>query len=106
MVLCRVFQNPDGSVRILRLNPRMPHVTLGDEAAKDKTLEGLPFVDIDESAIPTDRSERHKWRVQGGSVVVDKAAPERPHPKQALLNKIRAANSVNEIKALLEEIIA
>ncbi len=76
----RVFQNPDGSVRILRINPK--HVTdstadLDKEMAKNNTMR-LPYKDIDEHAIPSDRTLRHKFRLNGNRVEVDHAVPDRP----------------------------
>ena len=69
MALCRVFQHLDGSVSVLRLNPRLTDVTLDGETAKNSSLQGLPFIDVDESQIPIDRGNRHNWRIKDGKIV-------------------------------------
>ena len=71
MAICRIFQNLDGSVSIMRLNPRLQDVTFEGETAKNDSLKGLPFFDVDESELPTDRSERDKWRIQDGKIKIE-----------------------------------
>jgi len=69
-MLKRIFINPDGSLRILCANPRYRQENESDSillsrcAEKDPNLQGLDFFDADETDLPQDRSERHKWRVQ------------------------------------------
>ena len=77
----RVFENPDGSVRVLR--PNLNSITdsrddLDKETLKDITLSGLPYKDVDAASLPGDRANRNKWRMRGNSVEVDHAIPDRP----------------------------
>ena len=64
---CRVFQLPDGTLRILRPNRKR---TVKLDAEIRSSLEGLPFVDIDDNDLPTDRSNRAKWRLVEGKIVI------------------------------------
>ena len=80
--MVRVFNNSDGTVRILRLNPKnYPNLTALDfalETAKDETLKDLPWADVDENDIPLDRSKRNKWRQvnkQGKDMIGIEIAP-------------------------------
>lgn len=107
MARCRVFQNPDGSLLVMYLNEsrRLAGETDAQfflrEQAKQPALVALPFIDTDTSNVPTDRAQRHKWRIAGGQLIVDLAVPNPPHPKQALLDEIDAANSVAQLRAAL-----
>lgn len=103
----RVFQNPDGSVRVMYLNDR--HRRKGEtiaqffarETAKQPELAGLSFVDVDKDGLPATRALRHKWRVRDGRVIEDSTVPDRPHPKQPLLDAIGAAKDLDTLKAEL-----
>lgn len=115
----RVFQNPDGSVRINRPNPRLRNdgetddefiARIGaDTVMKDPSLAGLPFQDVDEADIPADRTDRHKWRLQqlGQKFVCwpDNTVPDRPHPKQPLIDRANSATTVAELKTILADLI-
>lgn len=91
MPLVRVYQNPDGSVRILHPNPAARTADDDDATwlarmaaqavAADPTLVGLPVVDLPDTAIPSERVRpnptgakpldvRRAWRLQGRKVVV------------------------------------
>ena len=93
MPMCRVFQNVDGSVRLMHPNKRLQ--LLGETDAdftarvcsadrdKDPSLAGLPSFDVNTAALPTrnevdaqgdSRSVRNAWRRAGNAVVVDVAA--------------------------------
>lgn len=52
-------------------------------------------------------SVRHKWRKnpKGKGFVVDASVPDPPHPKQALLDEIDKAASVDELKALMKRLV-
>lgn len=117
MATARVFSEPSGHVHVLYLNEklRLPGETDSDfmnrlgptVASKSSGLAGLSFVDVDQAVIQAlPRSQRHKWRVNpGGHLRVDPTIPDPPHPKQAKLNKIAAATSIDELKVLLTEIV-
>jgi hypothetical protein len=53
-------------------------------------------------ALP-DRSTRGKWRIKNGRIVVDATVPDPPHPRQALLDSIDSATSLDELKAAMRE---
>ena len=89
----------------MRLNLRREDITLDGETAKNSSLQGLPFVDVDESTIPANRSQRHKWRVKNGEVKIDPSVPDPPHPRQALLARAATANTVGELKQVLVDLI-
>ena len=81
MPVVRAFQNPDGTVRIMRLNERhrLPNETdeqfFARETAKQPELAVLPFADIVSADIPLDRTRRHAWRLQAGAIVIDPTVP-------------------------------
>jgi len=101
----RVFQNLDGSVRILRLNPRLSGATLATETAKDSSLAALPFVDVNDATLPIDRTKRDKWRLLGQKVIIDPTVPDKLHPKQALIDRANSATTVDQLKAVLADSI-
>ena len=117
MARCRVFVNPDGSVRVMRPNLKYWDSTECSEeefckricdrdASRDVTLSGLAFYDVDDSTIPTDRSKRHAWRwADNPGVYVDEAVPDRPDPKKEKLDKIELARTLSELKDVLREIV-
>jgi hypothetical protein len=111
MPTVRVFQNPDGSVRIMRLNEkhRLPAETddqfFARETAKQPELGSLVFTDMDDVDLPASRAQRDKWRVAGRRVVVNPAVPDKPHPRQALLDEIGAANTLEEMRAALVKVV-
>ena len=73
MAICRVFQNLDGSVSIMRLNPRLgDSISLDGETAKNDSLEGLPFFDMDETSIPKNRESRKTWKIKNNKLIEDK----------------------------------
>jgi len=81
----RVFQNPDGTVRIMVPNPKRMTDSKEDfdvVTARDPTLDGLPFQDIDGADIPTDRGLRYKWRLNQGKVKVDPSVPDFVPPRR------------------------
>ena len=68
----RVFENLDGSIRIMKLNEKMRLKDESDdmfaarmfpiEQEKDVSLSGLVFSDIDQIDIPASRADRKNWR--------------------------------------------
>ena len=79
----RVFENPDGSVRIMKLNEKMRLPGESDEAfaarmfpteaAKDSSLSTLTHYDVDEIDIPVSRVDRKyfKSKLRGGKMRVE-----------------------------------
>lgn len=94
----RVWHNPDGSVRVTYPNPKGRREgeteaaffarVMATTAAKVPDLAGLPFVDVDSSALPAREAActvcggthptRNQWRIAAGKVKVDAAVPN-PH---------------------------
>ena len=117
MALCRVFINPDGSLRIMHPNIRRWNPSECSEGefcrklmdasmTKDPTLAGLPYYDVDASSIPADRSKRHAWRwADNPGVYVDETVPDPPDPKKERLDRIEKAKTIDELKAILKEIV-
>ena len=109
MALCRVFQNPDGTVRVMRLNPRRPEFTLDSETARNPAMADLPFEDIDDADMPNARADRDKWRIKtlGNKKIlaVDNSVPDKPHQKQVLLDRAASANSVTELRQIVVDLI-
>lgn len=79
----RVFTKPDGSVIISRAMPGMDFTqAMQQTIATNPHLQGLPFEDVDETDIPTDRTKRHAWRLQSGKVKEDALVPDKPLGKE------------------------
>jgi anti-sigma factor ChrR (cupin superfamily) len=68
-------------------------------------LPTTPYVVVDETMIPTDRTRRHAWRVQGGQVVDDLTVPDPPDPKQAWRDEIAAATTLAALKAAILKVV-
>jgi len=62
-------------------------------------------VPLHEPELPRKRSQREKWRIRGGAIVVDPTVPDPPHPKQALLDAIQRAQSLDDLKALMAQVV-
>ena len=71
------------------------------------TFEDVESVEALITALPGDRSERHKWRKNplGKGCVVDALVPDPPHPKQALLESINSATTIAQLKVAMREMI-
>lgn len=110
----RVFQNLDGTVRVVHPNPKLRMAGESDDnfiariasdaVDKDPTLAGLSFLDVDNTQLPT-RQDRRKWCINGSQMDIDPTRPDPPHPKQNLLNRVASANTVAELKAILIDLI-
>jgi len=117
MHMCRVFRNPDGTLRIMHPNLRYWNKDsesleecckriCDKDTFKDSELAELPFVDVEITSLPTDRSRRHAWRwADNPGVYVDETVPDPPHPKQDQLDRIEKARTVDEIKSILKEMV-
>jgi hypothetical protein len=74
--------------------------------ANDRSLSGLEYHDVDSESIPTDRSRRHKFRwADNAGVHVDETVPDPPDPRMDRLDRIEKATSIDELKAILKEIL-
>ena len=115
MSVCRVVQKPDGSVTVIRpgLHSRRPDE---DELVwldrvftahmESRGWIGRPFVDMDVSKLPPDRENRNKWRLNPSNLLfVDQSVPDTPHPKQALIDRAKAAQSVAELRSIISDLI-
>ena len=77
---CRVYEMPDGTVRVVHpaLKSRHPEEPEADWYARvmarteqaNPDLAGRPFADVDSADLPADRTQRARWRLQGGRVRV------------------------------------
>lgn len=116
MARVRVLQNADGTLRIIIPAPKARRADETEEAffaracaetiAKNPSLQGLPAVDLDDGELPQERPRRrHAWRLSFGRIVVDPAAPEPPHPQQALLDEIATATTVSALRAALAKTV-
>lgn len=120
MAKVRIFENPDGSVRITSPSPKrlaklMTENGISEDSAyqliiqkavvDDPSLAGLPFVDADASEIPANRGERHKWRIKASKFEVDKTVPNKIDPNDALKQRIAQANTISELKAILNDMV-
>lgn len=62
-------------------------------------------VPLHDPVLPRKRSQREKWRIQNGKIVIDPTVPDPPHPRKALLDAIDGASSLDEIKSLLKQVV-
>jgi len=103
--MVRIFQNPDGTVRVLRLNERRRRAGEADAeffarvTAKQPDLAALPFVDV--PSVPVTRARRHAWRLLTDRVIVDVTVPDPPNPRAARNAAIAAAATLDQLKTAL-----
>ena len=115
--LRRVYQRPDGSLAIVSpawndpVNGfgRTPHVTEEQwynwAVAHKQPREWVSLGNIPITSLPQDRAHRDKWRMLAGRIQPDMTIPNRPHPKQALLDEIDRAATVPQLKVLLTKLV-
>lgn len=110
-----VWTKPTGEVRVMTLSKKyIAENNLEGESVSDTVMRLAPleqvknadladatFTLIRSSNMPTDRTQRHKWRLSGDTCVVDNSIPDKPHPKQKLLDKIAGATTIEKLKAEL-----
>lgn len=112
---------PDGHVQITRIvgavldQARRPGETTdqtvlrmaGEIQAKTPGLAGGIASLVKTADIPTDRSQRHKWRKSpvGQGIIVDLSVPDPPHPKRLLLDEIASATTVVDLKVALLKLV-
>ena len=112
----RMVSQPDGSLIIIYAAPKARHPGEVDTAFYSRVFTETmqrngwaehPFADLDRSALPSDRSQRHKWRYREhtGKVEVDPAVPDRPISKEqrrkTVCSKIEQdANAILGLKEL------
>ena len=111
--LCRAVHPPAGPVYIIRAAPKARRPGEADDAfyrrVFDETVArngwaAWPFLDLPFADVPTNRTQRDKWRLQGNQVRVDPTVPDRPHPRQALLDEIEAATTVAALKVAVKKL--
>lgn len=94
MLLCRVWKNPDGSVRVTH---PAPDARLAGEddltfcrrvfeltRQADPTLEGLPYVDMDPAALP-DRADRDRWSIHPDAEHLMTETDDRPARRKVVV---------------------
>ena len=110
---CRVVQKPDQTLVVIHPAPNAQRVgesvlefeaRVFQETMAENGWAGFPFVDLDPTQLPS-RTQRHKWRLQGGQVRIDPSVPDPPYPQQGLLNRIASATTVEQLKPILMDII-
>ena len=111
----RVFENPDGTLRIVHPNPKEQRGEETEEAFYgrvfgqvingDASLQGLPYFDMEKTLLPANRAKRYAWRTQNKQIVEDSAVPEPPHPKQAILDRISSVTTIAQLKSILTEVV-
>lgn len=111
MPLCRVFQMPDGSLRVMHPNLKLRHpgeseadfcarICDADRAKAPWLATAVVAGDVDSATLPS-RSRRHAWRVKNGKVVDDPTIPEPPDPDRELAAAIQNATTLDALKAAL-----
>lgn len=60
-----VFQNKDKTIGIHNPSPRILNILSLIEVGEKSTPKGLPFWIVDEFEIPSDRSNRDAWELDG-----------------------------------------
>jgi hypothetical protein len=115
-----VWTKPDGSIGVEHIidsyleSRRLPGESTEDAvlrisaelAAKKPSLAGATATLVKTADVPTDRTDRHKWRLNGKRVAADPSVPDKVNPKQALRDEIAAAKDVDELKAVLQKLVA
>lgn len=97
----RVYKRADNSVAVV-------HWT-GSDRTEPRDLVGLPFVDTDSSQLPSDRTKRNKWRLNGSNqVFVDNAVVDpvemRQQRRDSAKTKLRALGlTAAEVQALTDD---
>ena len=79
-MLVRVFNREDGGVSILKPNERLRLKGETDNAfieriaagpmKNDPGLAKLKYIDVEEASLPSDRTDRNSWRLEGKKIVV------------------------------------
>ena len=115
MGICRVVQKPGGTLSVIRPSPnsRLPDEEesvwldrIFTKHMKVREMIGFPFVDMDDSQLPSDRKMRNKWRLNPQDrVFVDPSVADLPHPKQTLLDQIDGATTLAEIRVAMKELL-
>lgn len=84
---------------VMRLTP-----LLQAKSGRDEIRSLTPTL-VREADLPATRDKRHAWRLHNGKVVVDATIPDLPHPKQALRDKVAQAKTIDDMRAILAEVI-
>ena len=114
-----VWTKPNGSVRVMRFSPRylteqrQPSETISQVVMRLAPQEQQKTPDLAdasphlvlEAGLPANRTQRHKWRLQGQQCVIDLTVPDLPHPQQGLLDAIDSATTITALKAVLRQVV-
>lgn len=113
-----VWVMPTGEVQVTRIaeeilnRERRPNETTAEAVGRLASViqaktpwlaSGVPTL-VTEVNMPPTRIQRDKWRLQGNQVRVDPTVPDRPHPRQALLDEIEAATTVAALKVAVKKL--
>lgn len=109
----RIWYEPDGHVRITSFAHGIPevdalaackHLIVDGHISPDATFDDVETEEELKALLPPDRSARHKWRKAPGcrGCIVDNTVPDKPNPKQAMLDAIDSAKSLDDLKAVLK----
>ena len=71
------------------------------------TFDDVSSADMLKSLLPSDRTNRMKWRKNplGPGVAPDVTIPDPPHPRKALLDAVNQATTINDLKAVIRQVI-
>lgn len=99
-----VFASPDDAATVASANATLiadgrvhPDSTF-DDVSDDATLQAL---------FPADQSQRDKWRYKGPGIgiVVDHTVPDPVDPKQDLIDQVKDAKTIDDLKAVIQALI-
>jgi hypothetical protein len=109
----RIWYTPSGEVTIfthLRSEPEKQAASNAKMAARlpaGSTFEDVATLAELQVMLPPDRSERFRWRKSptGRGIAVDRTVPLPPDTRQARVARIDGAATLDEVKAILKEIV-
>ena len=98
------WTDDDGSVRITTC---AGDVDPQEEFTKLIRIGVIPAgtIPLHDPILPQKRSQRDKWRITNGQIVVDATIPDPPNPRQALLDAIDQATTIAQLKVLLKQTV-
>ena len=107
-LMIRLWFLPDGTVRVESFPSKLSEadrLRAADRQLADGFIpSGSTWTYISETDLPS-RSQRHKWRHQGGRIVVESSIPDLPDPRQALRDEVASATTIAALKAVLLKVL-